>query len=185
VAAAAAIRVQGGGPLGRWVAGPVVGLAALVLLAENLPTYACAAAAGLGSSVLGVVFEVIGLGGAALLVGLAIWRAVQLRRRRGQGRWRPRIDRPSLAVIAVALAGFAYLSLRHGEIAAATLAAAILLGMLLTGFAFLALTVAAIDRKEADEAGMLLPVYLAGAGLCVYLPAVAFVAALVAGCWGE
>jgi hypothetical protein len=184
MASTPAIRARGGGPLGRWVAGPIAGLAVLVLLGSNLPSYACDDARGLGSSTLGVVFEVLGLGGAAVLLGLGIWRAVQLRHRREHRRW-PLIDRPSLAVIVLALAGFVYLSFRHGEIAAATLAAAFFFGLLLTGIAFLALTVAAIRQERADAVGLLLPIYLAGVGICVYLPVVAFAGELVGGCWGE
>jgi len=179
-----AIRAQGGGPLGRWVAGPVAGLALLIALGTGLPTYSCDDSRGLGSSAVGVVFEVIGLGGAAALIGLAIWWTVKLRRRRGHRR-RRRIDRRLAAVILLALAAFAYLSLGNNALAGASVLGVFFLGMLLTGFAFLALTVAAIQQQDAEEVGILLPVYLAGVGICVYLPVVVFAAALVGGCWGE
>jgi hypothetical protein len=178
-----AIRGQGE-PLGRWVVGPFVGLVVLYLLATGLPTYSCDDSRGLGSSTLGVAFEIVGLGGAALLLGLAVWRTVRLRRRR-EPRPRRRIDRRFVVVLLLALAAFVYFALGNSALASASAVGAFFFCALLTLFAFLALAVAALGQRDAEEVGMLLPIYLAGAGLFVYLPVVAFVGAIVGGCWGE
>jgi hypothetical protein len=47
-----------------------------------------------------------------------------------------------------------------------------------TGLALIALIVAALRRRRADDAGLLLPAYLAGAGLFVF-PSLALLAALI------
>jgi hypothetical protein len=181
MAADQAIQRQGGGPLGRWVVAPLAGLVALIAVATQLGSHNCGGG-GMTSEALGVVFEVIGLGGAAALVGAGLWRIAMLIRRRGGRRW---ADRRIVAVVLLALIVFAGFVVRDNDLAAAAILGVLLFGLLLTGFCFLAVTVAWLQRQEIDEVGMLLPAYLLGSALLVYLPVVAFVAVLVGGCWGE
>src|SRR6185437_3602661 len=150
MAAAPAIRVQAGGPLGRWVLGPLAGLAALLVLATQLRSHGCGAG-GLSSDPVGIAFEVIGLGGALLLFGLGIWRIVRLVRRRGGRRW---LDRRILAGALVVLVVYA---VRHNQVAAAVSLGVLLFAALAGLFGFVALVVASIQGQDSDEVGILLP----------------------------
>jgi hypothetical protein len=181
MAAAEAIRGPGGGPLGRWVIGPPAGLALLVAVSTQLGSHHCNGG-GLTSETLGIVFEVIGLGGAAVLVGAGLWRIAMLVRRRGGRRW---ADRRIVAVVLLVLLAFAVFTVRGNGLAEAAILGVLLLGLLVTVFCFLAVTVAWFQHQEVDEVGLLLPAYLIGSGLLVYLPVVGLVAAIVGGCWGE
>lgn len=185
MSATVAIRAHGG-PLGRWVWGPLAGLAALFALGTQLPTYSCGAG-GLGSSGVGIAFEVVGYGGAAVLIGLAIWRAVGQRRlRRGASsarRLRP--DRWTVGYGLLGLAVIAFFAVRVHAVAVLAFFGVLILLALLTLCTFLAISVAAINGQDADEVGMLLPIWLAGTAICAYLPAVVWAAALAGGCWAS
>jgi len=181
MAAAPAIRVQAGGPLGRWVLGPLAGLAALLVLATQLRSHGCGAG-GLSSDPVGIAFEVIGLGGALLLFGLGIWRIVRLVRRRGGRRW---LDRRILAGALVVLVAFVVYAVRHNQVAAAVSLGVLLFAALAGLFGFVALVVASIQGQDSDEVGILLPAYLIGVALGAYLPLVFIAAAVAGGCWGE
>jgi hypothetical protein len=181
MAAAPAIRAQGGGPLGRWVLGPLVGLVALLVLAFRLRARGCGAG-GLSSYPAGIAFEAIGLGGALLLLVLGVWRIVRLVRRRGGRRW---VDRRILGGSLIVLLAFVVYAVHDTQVGAAVILGVLLFAALAALFGFVALVVAAIQGRSSDEVGALLPAYLVGAALGAYLPLVFVAAALVGGCWSD
>jgi len=186
-----AIRGQDGGPLGRWIVGPLVGLAVLLGAIAVLPSHGCGHGITLTDSTAGIFYLALAVAATVIAVGAGIWRFRALggddAGPRG-GEWRnddpadgrswtdPRVIGAALFVVAVAA-----LAILGGSEAATVLFFVVVLGLPATGGAFFLLLVAWVKRRKADEVGLTLPLYLLGSGLFVYPPLVDLVASTLSG----
>jgi hypothetical protein len=146
-----------GGPLGRWIMAPFAVLLLFLLVAYFVPQASVCETEGNGlttrdSILLGICgLASLGFAAAALRRFLALER---------QGRiWRG----VGYAVVIVPVVGLALsFALPGGESLFGSLMG---IGALLSGGSLLALFVAWIARRRVEEVGLLLPLYLTGAGV--------------------
>jgi hypothetical protein len=160
--------------LALWVSGPVLALAAIVLLFVAVPPVDCGVSGwSAGSSpqrtVLIVFSSIVSLG--AAIAGIRQLLALRHRRQ-----WR--CQRPWKA-LALATAGLTALALLK-PVYLFDLFIAVSVGvMLLTGMALLGLAIAWARGRDVEGVGAILPLYLLGAGLFC-LPSAAIFAVGVA-----
>jgi hypothetical protein len=172
-----ATRGQGGGPLGRWIVGPLVVLAALVGAVALLPSHGCGPGITLTHAAGGVLYLALAAVATGLAVGAGIWR---LRRVDGT-----RAAVRAIAIlVSVVVAILLLIVVGEGGIAAGLTFVVFILGLAATGGALLSLLAALVNRRDADEVGLALPLYLLGSGLFVYPPLVDIVAGTVSGTYG-
>jgi hypothetical protein len=156
--------------LGIWIGLPLLALVLMGLLFAALPEGACDESAD-GDVGAWVIF-LWGVGvSVACLVG-AIWRLARLTRAPGISR-RQTIFAVISAAAFIALAAMVRIDAEPGIYWRAWVVA-----LPATALALLALVVAAVRGRQADDVGLLLPAYLAGAGLFVF-PALALISALI------
>jgi hypothetical protein len=158
--------------LGIWIGLPLLALVLMGLLFGALPEGACDES-GDGDA---AAYVLLGFGiavSAACLIG-AVQRLVRLARRPGGIASRQLL----LAVVVVAILLVLAATLRLGGDSSAFYWQAWLVTVPATGLALLILAVAALFRRESDDVGLLLPGYLAGAGLFVF-PSLALLGGLI------
>ncbi len=173
---APSIRLRDDGALAPWIWVPLVVLAALVLIGVQLKAHTCDG--GLGAEPMGKVFEVLGFSSLMALCGAGIWRWTVVVVRRGAG-----------------LAGYVGAAVLVGMLAALIAAflgwdafPAVLVGELIIGTgvtlaALVGLVVGLVQRRKADEVGVLLPLYLLGSCFFIFAPFVLYEAIRVGGCF--
>jgi hypothetical protein len=169
-------RLRDDGALGPWIWLPLVGLAVLVLIGTGLKAHGCAG--GLGAEPLVTVFTILGWCGAMALFGAGIWRWTIVVARRARG-----LDRNVIAAVGLAVLLALVVSLADHSLFPAIFVGALGLGVLATLAALIGLIVRLGERRKADEAGALLPFYLLGTCVFVWLPFVFYEAIRVGGCF--
>jgi hypothetical protein len=191
--AAPAIQRRGGGPLGVWAVGPVIGLAAVLAALASLPEHGCNDGFSLTDSAAGIIFLAVAGIASALSIGAGVWRFESLYRHERAGEQAeaegdvppPPSRRSVVGTLLAALAILVALAAWGGSDALATeVFFAFILGGLATFVAFLFVAVASVRRRPPDEVDMALPVYLVGSGLFVYPALVDLAFSFSSGTWG-
>jgi hypothetical protein len=185
--AAPAIRREGGAPLGVWVLGPVVGLAAVLAAAQPLPEQGCDHGYSMTHVTSGIFFLAVAGLAAALAIGTGIWRFERLYadERPDEQEAPPPSRRTVLTTLLAALAVLVALAAFGGsQVVATEVFFVAILGGLATFVAFLMVAGAALLRRRPDQVGMALPAYLVGSGLFVYPAVVDLFVSFSSGTWG-
>lgn len=167
--------------LALWVSGPVLALAAIVLLFAALPPVDCAAigwsAGDSPQRTALIAFSSIASLGLAIA---GVRQLVALRRRRQFRRRLPRLSWRAAALALAAIAALALLIPAHLLLFPLffLFCAIYVGGMLFTGIALLGLAIAWVSGRHVEDVGAVLPLYLLGSGL-FYLPSAATFAVTV------
>ncbi|MGN6556741.1 MAG: hypothetical protein ACTHLH_01860 [Solirubrobacterales bacterium] len=158
---------QGSGWLGPWILGPLVLLLVLFFAGSLLPPSDCSITADNSGDPGRISFGIIA-GVCSLIAGIAaIARLMEMRR---QGDY---LDRDvwlgGLALVGL-MVGAGIGGGRDGE---GALGGFLLAGLILMVLSLIALVVGAFMRRDMDEAGALVPIYLFGA--CLTYPLLAWI----------
>lgn len=176
MAGTSSIRLRDDGALAPWIWVPLVGLAALVLVGTRLKVQGCDG--GLGAEPLGKVFEVFGFGAVLALLGAGIWRWTIVFNRGERG-----LNLNLVAAVLVAMFLALAVAFVDWDAFPAVLVGELGLGALVTLVAFVGLIVRVRQGRKADEAGVLLPIYLLGCCFFLFAPFVLYEGIRVGGCF--
>ncbi|HEU4599416.1 MAG TPA: hypothetical protein VFS26_06685 [Solirubrobacterales bacterium] len=142
-----------------WIAGSLLLLAVVVMVATQVPSVECGGEGDVGEGPATALLVVTAVS-AVLAAAAALYRVVVMasaQRLGGRDGW-------ILGAALLLLAAAATFGAADGSAAAGL----VIGGLVLAGVAFVALTAAALTGKSVDDVGLLLPVYLAAAAW-VYL----------------